>query len=680
MADIQAVLSGEILTGAPPIDPDDSLLTVTDLVRMFEEAEDASSEARKESERDRDYHDNKQLTSDELKELRKRRQPPYIDNRIKSKVDYLVGMEKQQRIDPRCLPRTPAHEEDADAMGQVLRYVSDEQNYDYKRSGVWRNLLIEGSGGVAVAIKTGYNGEPEIELRRIPWDRMFWDPASSEPDFSDAGYYGTVQWMDYRDAIALYPDGEEELNATLTTSTQSDTYDDKPKYTVWADRKRKRVRIVQIWIKQAEEWHFAEYTKGGILKSGPSPYQDEHGGTEPELFFQSAYVDRDNNRFGLVREMVLLQDAINKRNSKALHQLNTAQIVMTKGAVDDVEVARREAARPDGVILVNPVSGNGVQDSFQFNTRTDLAQAQFLLLQEAKNSIDLKGPNATAMGDKAGGSAAASGKAILASQQGGMVSLGDLLDNLRHLDIRVFRAIYNRVRQFYTAEKWVRVTDDDKNVKWAGINIDPMQIQMMMQQNPEAAQKIAGVVGNVSELDCDIIIDEVQQGPGLVYEEFEALVNLKQMDVKGELPFRAIIEAFPQPRVKQRILQKMDEASQQNPQAQAAEELQLRGAHAELQNLEADTMLKQAKAQEALTPDIQAPGQPQQVEYEPPPELQDQKLVAEIRKLLAGAAQSEAAAYKATREADLAPAKFAQEAWDKAEDRRIAARKPAKVA
>ena len=38
------------------------------------------------------------------------------------------------------------------------------------------------------------------------------------------------------------------------------------------DKKRKRVRICQIWIKREEQWYFAEYTKGGILKSGPSPY------------------------------------------------------------------------------------------------------------------------------------------------------------------------------------------------------------------------------------------------------------------------------------------------------------------------------------------------------------------------------------------------------------------------
>src|SRR5690606_31410009 len=169
---------------------EDGKITVETLVSMFQAAEEASATARQDAERDRDYHDNKQLTADELKALRKRGQPPYIDNRIKTKVDYLVGLEKQQRINPRALPRTPVHQDDADAASQPLNYVADTEQFDYKRSAIWRNLLIEGDGGMAVSVEFK-RGEPYVCLRRIPWDRMFWDPHSAEADFSDAGYLGT---------------------------------------------------------------------------------------------------------------------------------------------------------------------------------------------------------------------------------------------------------------------------------------------------------------------------------------------------------------------------------------------------------------------------------------------------------------------------------------------------------
>lgn len=648
-----------------PKEAEDGKLSVEDLVSMFEAAEEGSYEARKLAERDRDYHDGKQLSDEEIKALKKRGQPPYIDNRIKTKIDYLVGLEKQQRINPKALPRTPVHEYDADAATQALVYVADRENFDYKRSAVWRNLVIEGAGGYSVTVVPSkkHQGEHDIKLTRVAWDRMFVDPHSAEPDYSDAGYLGTVTWMDYSDALAMYPDGEEALSETMASVTASDTYDDKPKYNLWADKKQRRVRIVEIWVKRGEEWFFAEFTKGGILKAGPSPYRTDSDESDCGLFFQSAYVDRDNNRFGLVREFISPQDAINKRGSKATHLLNTAQIVVKKGMFSDVERLRREAARPDGVIEV-PDVGGPLTESFQFNTRSDLAMAHVQMMQDAKNSIDLKGPNATAMGDKAQGSSAASGKAIIASQQGGMVSLGDLLDNLRHLDLRVFRAIWNRIRQYWTAEKWIRVTDDERNIKWVGINVDPSRVQMA---SPEQQQMIAGVIGNVAELDCDIEIAESPDSVVPALEQFEALVNLKQFDVNNELPFKALVMAAPNLKNRDKVLQEMEErekAAQANPMQQAQQQLQIEGAQAEVEEIRSRSALNIAKAQEAGMPDIQSP-QAQEV----PIQLQSMKTLAEVEKLEADTRKSYADAFRIEQEGRLAPQKMALEARDRAADR-----------
>jgi hypothetical protein len=356
----------------------------------------------------------------------------------------------------------------------------------------------------------------------------------------------------------------------------------------------------------------------------------DKGESDCELMFQSAYVSRDNDRYGLVRIMISLQDEINKRRSKALHLLSTAQIVMTQGAVADVERARREAARPDGVIVVNPSNGP-LNDSFSFNTRTDLAVGQVQLLQESKNELDQIGPNATMMGEKAKGSSAASGKAIIASQQGGMMEVGDLLDNLRHLDMRVFRAVWNRIRQFWTAEKWIRTTDDERNVKWVGMNVDPMQVQMAMQQNPQMQEKIAGVVGNVAELDCDIIIDEAPDSVTPALEQWQALVELKKYDAGGELPYRALIEAAPNLRNKDKIFEQMDKAAQaksQNPQAQQAQQLAMLTGQAQIHLTEADAQLKEAQARKALA-DSQA-GQPPEPLTMPAAYADLQKTLAEI--------------------------------------------------
>lgn len=656
------------------------MLDVGDLCRMFEESEDSSYESRKLSERDRDYVDNKQLTAEEESTLKKRGQPPVIDNRIKTKIDYLVGLEKQQRIDPKALPRTPKHETDADGATEALRYVAEEQDYDAKRSGVWRNMLVEGYGGIGVSVAEAmdYNGQPgiEVRIRRYSWDRLFFDPHSAETDFSDAGYLGAVLWMDYDDALAMYkdnPDAANILDATLTTAP-SDTYDDKPKHSLWADKKRKRVRICQIWVKRDEQWHFAEYTKGGILKAGASPYKTDKGESDCELFLQSAYCDRDNNRYGLVREMISLQDEVNKRRSKSLHLLSSNQTMYEEGAIDNIELFRREKAKADGTMKVAP--GALRDQRVQTISGVEVATAQFQLLQESKNAIDLKGPNATEMGDKTQGSNAASGRAIVASQQGGMIQIGDLMDSLRHLDKRVFRAMWNRIRQYWTAEKWIRVTDDDQNVKWVGVNVDPQQIQMLAAQDPQAAQKIAGIVGNVAELDCDIIIDEAPDSLSPQLEQFQALVELKKFDTDGEIPFKSIVRAAPNLKGKQAILNEMEERGQQKAQAsQPMQQLQMRGAQAEVAETESKAALNIAKAHKEGVPEQ---GETQQPDQQEP--FAAEKVMAEIEALLGRAAHSRASARKTEVEAELAPMQAAHSARVDRENLKLSARKPERAA
>lgn len=595
------------------------LLDVTDLCRMFEESESASLTARKDAERDRDYVDGRQIGSAELAELDRRGQPPVIDNRIKTKIDYLVGLEKQQRVKPKAFPRTPRHEADADAATESLRYVAEAEDYEAKRSAVWRNMLVEGFGGFRVYVEPSRAARPfdplqasapaqpdyDIRLQRVSWDRLFVDPHAAEADFSDAGYLGIVTWMDFDEALALYPEAKDILETTLA-SAPSDTYDDKPKLSHWADGKRKRVRICQIWVRRANAWYFAEYTSGGILKAGPSPYLTDTGASDSELILQSAYVDRDNNRYGLVREMITLQDEINKRRSKALHLLNTSQVVFETGAVADIEAFRQEAVRPDGTLEVAP--GALADRRIEFRTRDDLATAHFQLLQEARAAIDVKGPNAIEMGDRTGGAIPASGRAILASQQGGMMQIGDLFDHLRHLDRRVFRSLWARVRQFWTAEKWLRVTDDERNVKWLGLNLDAdalAQLRMHAQANPEAARvQLAGLTGAIAALDCDIILDEAPDSLTPQIEQFQALVELKKFDTANEIPFRAIVRAMPNLKDKQAFLQDMDAQAERRAQAASAppdqglRELQLRGAVAEVAETESKAALNFAKARD----------------------------------------------------------------------------------
>ncbi|WP_148301857.1 hypothetical protein [Sneathiella glossodoripedis] len=280
---------------------------------------------------------------------------------------------------------------------------------------------------------------------------------------------------------------------------------------------------------------------------------------------RSAYVDRDNNRYGVVREMISPQDEINKRRSKLLHFLNQRQTMGDEGAVD-VRKAKSELAKPDGHVVINP------NMRFEVLKNDDQVVGQFNLLQEAKQEIDLMGPNASMMGK--GDKGAESGRAIIAQQQGGYIELATLLDGYRMWKQEVYEMIWHLVQQFWTKEKWVRVTDDENNVKFVGLN-QPIPIgelqgypKEVIEQYPMLQQPSGEIRNKVAEIDVDIIIEDAPDTITIQHEQFQELVGLVQAGV--QFPPTLLIEAS-QLRNKQRLIEQLnggDEEAQAQRQAE----------------------------------------------------------------------------------------------------------------
>lgn len=525
---------------------DEALYT---MVRQFENAEDSTRSAREKSEQCRDYFDDKQLTEDEESELKKRGQPPVVFNEIKPKVKTMLGLEKQTRKDPKAFPRNPDDEDASQAATDAIRYVCDDSQWDDKRSKAAKNLAVEGTGIVMIGVKQTRSGiDPDI--RHIPWDRHYYDPHSSEDDFNDAGYQGLVVWMDLEDAVRKYPDAKEALTDTWMQSKSDDTYDDKPKWNLWGDYKRRRVRLCEHYYLKDGVWMFCIFTKGGfVVEPVESPYQGEDGEPECPIKAISLYVDRDNNRYGEVQAMISPQDEINKRRSKALHLVNTRQLRVSPNVASDAADVRKEMARPDGVFI-------GEAGDVEVLPTTDMATGNLNLLLDAREHIHRTGANSALAGKDSQGQ---SGRAIVALQQGGMTEAADFLDCIRRLSFMVYRSVWARIQQFWKDERWVRVTDDSNNVRFVGLNRPVTALQAMANQmgitkealpkvmeaaqggDQQAAQaiqqlqqfamdprsqQVVGTENNVTELDVDIIIDEGIDTPTAQAEQFDVVAKM----------------------------------------------------------------------------------------------------------------------------------------------------------
>jgi len=586
------------------------MATFETLKKWIDDAETVSENSRKLAERDRDYYDGKQLTAEEKKVLAARGQPEIIDNVIKPAIDHLHGTEVQRRTDPKALPRTPRHEQDAESITDALNFVEGKTGFDRTASACWRDKLIEGICGVDVGVED-VNGKFEVYVRPIAWNRLGYDPHSVSPDFSDARYLYYLTWMDADEARAMWPDKEAVIvQAMDRPQSSTDTYDDVPRY-AWTDSKRKRVKICYVYYKWPSElgllWHKAIMVGSDFVEEPqPSPYLDDTGQPECPLVFSSMYVDRDGNRYGMVRNLVTLQDAINKRQSKLLDMLNRRQVIATKGAVEDVRLAKAELAKTDGWIERTQ------QGEVTLVPQVDHAQGHFALLAEARASVGRLGPAPIERGKPEGG--APSGRAVLALEQAGNVEQAPAFDEHSWFKRRVYQAIWNRIRQYWTEERWIRVTDDVNGVKFVGLNkpvtFGEMALEQMQAQGiPEAQAKQAimsdpqsqmmMVQNAVSEIDVDIILEEAPDMVTLQHEQFAVMADLARSGAV-QFPPKVWIEMAPALRNKQRLIDAIE--GTENPEAvaqqqalqQAAIQQEMRDKAAQTAKTEAETALKKA--------------------------------------------------------------------------------------
>jgi hypothetical protein len=593
-------LTGEIGPGstdpaaAVDVYPDDIGKLHTQLKQWFEDSETASREERRRAEQSRDYFDGKQWTTAEQKALSERGQPEITINKIKDKVAMLCGLERRARTDPKAFPRTPAEEDRADAATQALRYIADDNDYPLARSAVFEEMLVEGYSGIEMTLEDDGQGGTAIRITHVPWERIWYDPHSRRPDFSDCRYLGTVVWMDRDQAEEMFPGADSVIEASFQAGY--DTYVDKPDHVSWSDNRRSRVRVVQChWVRNGAWWQ-STYTKGGLLTDPvPSPFKDRHGKSACSILLQSAYIDRDNRRYGMVRNLISLQDEINKRRSKALHLLSVHQVVAEKGAVKDVDEARQQLARPDGLVEVNA----GMR--FEILPSGEMTNGQFQLLQHATAEMQLSGPNAAMSGTDP---RELSGRAILAQQAGGQTQNEPLADSLRWWSRRVYEMAWMAVRQYWTGPKWLRVTDELGELRWVGLN-RPVTVADRLAQMPEQQramamqqmqlmpgdprlQQVIGVENDVSDLDVDITIAEGTDIPALQNENFQTLIQLAGMQ-PGLIPPEVLIAASSL-RDKDQLLAMM----KQHAEAKAAQQQKM--APIIQRNVEAEVAQKEAKA------------------------------------------------------------------------------------
>ncbi len=547
-----------------------------DLAReQYRQWVDSTAEFRERAELRRDYYDGKQWTSQEAQTLRDRKQAPIVINRIAPKVDFLIGLEQQTRSDPKAYPRTPKHEQGAEAATDALRYLEEVNNLDQLLSEGFGELCIEGIEAFLINVEKR-RGQAMPTVQRIPWDRFYYDPRSRLPNFSDAAFLGLTVWMSKGAAQRMFPKKSAEIDSWCGSGGDSswDANSDRP-VTSWWDAKEERIRINQhYYLDDATDKWMVCYFAGhlALVEAKPSPYLDEDGEPDCPIRARSVFVTRENERYGVVDRLIGIQDEINHRRSKALHMLSATRTWSQKGVFKEKREVTEELRKATGHIEAAGVFG---QD-WGIIPNSDLAQGQLVLAQDAKAEIDAVGANAALTGKD---DRALSGRALQQRSQSGTTELGPVFDAHRALKLQIYRALWMRVRQFWSEETWVRVTDDERNMRFVGLN-KPVTHGEKLQQagiapiNPNDPQLglVVEKANEVEKMDVDIIIEDAPDTIAIQQEQFEVIAQLAQAQPQNQALFEMVVELSTM-RNKEKVLERLKGGS--NPEQQQAMQAQM---------------------------------------------------------------------------------------------------------
>jgi hypothetical protein len=638
--------------------------------RWFQNAEETHQKARALAHRDRDWYDNYddgQWDEREKQILIRRGQPVVTMNRIKRKVNFLCGIEQKSRSDPKAYPRKPQNTDQAQVATDVLDYIEHTVRFDNIASASFKSLCIEGIAAVDVCYEAD-EGASGIVAKEIDFDQFFYDPRSRRPDYSDARYLGYHNWYDLDDALSMFKDSkdaEAALKGSLSSEVTDEGYDDKPRFR-WGDAERQRVRVACMYWKDASaQWNYVYFAGGGIIEEGASKYLTDKGKTDCPIIAASAYVTRENERYGTVRDMISPQSEMNYRRSMALFLMKNRRVWSAAGVFNPDQNIKEEIARADAHIIAN--GQFGTEWGF-IESQSEVAQ-NFELLQDAKGEIDVQGPNAGLQGR---GVEQQSGRAIQAQQNAGLAEENTLFDTHNDWKLRVYRAFWARAKQFWTEEMFIRISDEDApgGARFTPVNASPQAAmaaqgpQPMMQGQPQQPPQPMGIPGMgmgpqpamppmpqmggqpdmmammggmgmpgmeppkvnaLAEMDVDIVIEAAPDMLTLQHEQFEQLADMAGKGVP--IPPDVLLEAS-QIKNKKKLIERLKQEMDVNAKLQQAMQ-QIEQMQKALQAQ--DAQKAQAEAQKAqlemsrLQMETQAEGQRSQIE------LQKEGMAAQIK-------------------------------------------------
>jgi hypothetical protein len=481
-------------------------LTLHELQKWYFEALN-QPQFRKESNKACEYVDGNQFDAATLERYRQLGMGAIFENITRPPIDLLVGMEAKSRTDWRVAPDTEDWTDVAEVLSQKLYEAERESKADRACSDGFESAIKAGFGFVEVSRESNPFKYP-YRCVAVHRNEITWDWTARDPMLEDAVWMKRQRWIDSKLVESWFPDKAELMHCAtnglwlndnfLNNSLMQSEYAAMGRSTIpeyeWLHTATRKVCLSEVWYRRYvtkkvfklpdgraievdddNQNHIALLDSGQIevveatfakmrrafwvgplkLSDDWTPYRHNHF---PYVPFFAYREDLTGIPYGVPRNIMPLQDEMNARRAKLMHNLGSRRVIRTSDAVKDVDMMRDEIARPDADIELDK---DAMRAGGIFKVEADeLTAQQFNVMNDARAAVQ----RVTSIYDQALGSQGntSSGVAINSLVEQSSTTVAGLFDNHRFSRRMVGQLLLDLIREDLKGKEMVVTVGEDK--------------------------------------------------------------------------------------------------------------------------------------------------------------------------------------------------------------------------
>ncbi len=559
--------------------------------------------------------------------LKQARRPALTINKIISTLSNVFGEQIYNRSEIAYQPKGGSPASVAEALSKVAKYVSDNNQLNWKRSDMFVDGCITSRGYLDMRLAFNDSLQGDIVLENINPKNVIVDPDAEHYDPDTWNEVFVTKWMTADDIAILYDKEDAELLRNRDQSFFPYGYDSiqstrdrfghrfSPMYNGTYDESSvmRSIRVIERQHRMLDRQKFFVAPDTGEMREIPKSFSRDRIAWFVEKFgfnIMPKMVHRirwtviaDNVKLhddwspykhftiipffpyfrygqtvGLVENLVGPQELLNKVSSQELHVINTTANSGWKvktGALTSMSIEELEQRGAETGLVIE-MNGDVEKDLVKIQPNQVPSGLDRVSYKAEEHIKTISGVPDSVQGQAREDVAA---KAIQANRQAASTNQVKPMDSLARTDYIIARNMLDIVQEYFTEPRLLSIIKDE-------MTGDPETLEV------NKVDATGAILNDLTLGEYGVVVTSVPQRQTLEDSQFDQAIAMREAGIA--IPDEVLIENS---RLFKRgdIVKKM-RAAAESPEAKAQAELAMRTAQAEAAKTEGEAQVKEADA------------------------------------------------------------------------------------